>query len=149
MAYQLPLTAIGDGVYALFQDSALQALAAGGVYTDVTPGDHVYPFLWFEVLHQQNYGGLGTKPGRGSMPGCTVRLHVFQSEYGTMRDAQVVMAKAIDLLFSGALTLDGYTVCSGEPLPEIDTVPLPDEELNGVKVHELVTNVDLIIEEPA
>jgi hypothetical protein len=146
MPYTLPLLAVADGVYALFQDQALQALLPGGVQTDV-PANNLYPFLWFEVLHQQNYGGLGTKPGRGSMPGCTVRLHVFQSEGGTVRDSQIAMAKAIELLFSGALTVDGYTVAGGEPLPEIDGVPLSDEELNGVKVHELVYNVDLIIEE--
>jgi hypothetical protein len=152
MAYVLPLTAVSDAVYALFQDAQLAALATGGVFSDVPP-DPAYPFLWFEVLHQTNYGGLGTKPGRGSMPGVTLRLHVFQSDYGLMRDAQVVMARAIQLLFpadnSVPLTLEGYTLASGSPLPEIETIPLPDEELNGVKVQELVTNIDLIVEEIA
>jgi len=150
MAYLLPLTAVGDAVYALFQDATLTSLVPGGVQSDV-PQDPSYPFLWFEILQQANYGGLGTKPGKGSMPGLTLRLHVFQSEYGTMRDAQIVMARAIALLFDDTtpLVVDGYTVCSGQPLPEIETIPLPDEELNGLKVHELVTNVDLIVEEIA
>jgi len=149
MAYVLPLTAVGDAVYAKFQDAQLLALAHGGVHTDVPP-DPAYPFLWFEVFHQQNFGGLGTKPGRGSMPGVTLRLHVFQSDYGVMRDAEVVMAKAVGLLFDEAapLTIDGYTLCGGAPLPEIETIPLPDEELNGVKVKELVTHIELIVEEP-
>ena len=148
MAYVLPLTAVGDAVYALFQDAALQALATGGVNSDV-PESPSYPFLWIELLHQANYGGLGTRPGQGSVPGLQLRLHVFQGDYGTMRDAQVVMAKAIDLLFTTALVVDGYTVCSGIPLPEIETIPLPDEELNGVKVKELVTNIDLVVAEIA
>lgn len=150
MAYVLPLTAVGDAVFALFQDAALNALATGGVWTDV-PQDPGYPFLWIEILQQTNYGGLGTKPGKGSMPGLTLRLHVFQSDYGTMRDAQVVMAKAIALLFDDAnpLVVSGYTLCSGQPLPEIDMIPLPDEELGGIKVQELVANVDLIVEEIA
>jgi hypothetical protein len=152
MAYVLPLTAVGDAVYALFQDAQLTALVPGGVQTDVPP-DPSYPFLWFEVLHQTNYGGLGTKPGRGSMPGVTLRLHVFQSDYGLMRDAQVVMARAIQLLYptdnSVPLTLEGYTLAGGQPLSEIETIPLPFEELNGIKVSELVANIDLIVEEIA
>lgn len=152
MAYILPLTAVADAVYALFQDPTLAAMVPMGVQTDIPPGDKQYPLLWFEVLHQTNYGGLGTQPGRGSMPGVTLRLHVFQSEYGTIRDSQLVMARAIALLFPtddnvAALTLEGYTLCSNRPLPDIETIPLPFEELNGVKVSELVTNIDLIVEE--
>jgi hypothetical protein len=151
MAYQLPLTAVGDAAYALFQDPTLQALTATRVFTDV-PENPDYPFLWFEVLHQANEGGLGTQPGRGSMPHVTLRLHVFQGEGGAARDAQLVMARAIQLLFpaddaTASLTLDGYTLCSNRPLPEIETIPLADEELNGVKVQELVTNVDLVLDE--
>jgi len=150
MAYVLPLTAAGDAVYALFQDAALQALALGGVHSDVPP-DPTFPFLWFEVLHGSNYGGLGTRPGRGSMPGLQLRLHVFQGDYGTMRDAQVVMTRAIALLFDDSvpLVVENYTVCSGQPLPEIETIPLADESLNGVKVKELVTTLDLILQEAA
>jgi len=148
MAYIFPLTAVGDAVYALFQDAALYALALGGVQSDV-PESPDYPFLWIELLHQANYGGLGTRPGLGSVPGITLRLHVFQSNNGTMRDAQAVMARAIELLFTTPLVVEGYTVCSGIPLPEIETIPLADEELNGVKVKELITNVDLIVQEIA
>jgi hypothetical protein len=151
MAYVLPLLAVGDAVYGLFQDATLQALVPGGVHSDVPAGDNLYPFLWIELLQQANYGGLGTRPGRGSMPGVTLRLHVFQGDYGTMRDAQVVMARAIALLFDDTLPLvvEGYTVASGQPLPEIETIPLADEELNGVKVKELVTNIELIVQEAA
>jgi hypothetical protein len=156
MAYQLPLTAVGDAVFARFQDpgaGGLDELLPGGVQTDV-PQNPAYPFLWFEVLHQQNYGGLGTQPGRGSMPGVTLRLHVFNQEPGTMRDSQLVLARAINLLFPdddnvASLVLDGYMLCSDRPLPEIESIPLPFEELNGVKVSELVTNIDLIVEELA
>jgi hypothetical protein len=149
MAYVFPLTAVGDAVYALFQDAALYGLATGGIYSDV-PESPDYPFVWIELLHQANYGGLGTRPGQGSVPGVTLRLHVFQSNYGTMRDAQAVMARAVELLFEvGSLVVDGYTVSTGLPMPEIETIPLADEELNGVKVKELVTNVDLIVQESA
>jgi len=150
MTYVLPLTALGDAVYALFvTDETLTGLTPGGIVSDVAPGDHAYPMLWFELLHGTNYGGLGTRPGRGSVPGINLRLHVFQSDYGTMRDAQIVMARAIELLFTTPLVVEGYTVCSGIPLPEINTIPLPDELLAGVVVKELVTSIDLILEEAA
>lgn len=148
MAYVHPLTACGDAIYALFQDAALAALTPGGVHSDVPP-DPAYPFLWFELQHDGNYGGLGTRPGQGSVPGIRLRLHVFQSDYRTMRDCQAVMARAVALLFDAPLVVDGYAVCSGNPMPEIETIPLPDESLNGVKVKELVTNIDLIVEEAA
>jgi hypothetical protein len=147
--YVHALTPVGDAVYGvLVSDATLAALATGGVYSDI-PADPSYPLLWIELLHQTNHGGLGTRPGQGSMPGITVRLHVYQSNYGTMRDAQIVMARAIELLFTTPLAVTGYTVCGGEPLPEIDMIPLPLEELNGVKVQELVTTIDLIVEEAA
>jgi len=153
MTYVLPLTALGDAVYALFVTDegpgSLTELAPGGIVSDVPPGDHAYPFLWFELLHGSNYGGLGTRPGQGSVPGINLRLHVFQSDYGTMRDAQIVMARAIELLFTTPLVVEGYTVCSGIPLPEIETIPLADELLAGVVVKELVTTIDLILEEIA
>lgn len=150
MPYILPLTAVADAVYALFQDAQLQILAIGGVHTDV-PQNPTFPFLWCEVLHDKNYGGLGTKPGRGSMPGVTLRLHVFVGEYGTAREGQIVMARAIQLLFpaddSVPLVMDGYTLCSGGPMPDVESIPLSFEELNGVKTQELVENVELIVEE--
>ncbi len=146
MAYVFPLTAVGDAVYALFQDAALTALVPGGVQSDV-PESPSYPFLWIELLHNANYGGLGTRPGQGSVPGINLRLHVFQGQYGTARDAQAVTARAVELLFTTALVVEGFTVCSDRPLAEIETIPLADQELNGVKVQELVTNVDLVVQE--
>lgn len=149
MTYVLPLTAVGDAVYAVFvADATLSGLATGGIYSDI-PQDPTFPLLWIELLHQANYGGLGTQPGTKSMPGLTLRLHVFQGEYGTMRDATVVMARAITVLYTTALEVTGYTVCSGRPLSEIESIQLPDEELAGNKVHELVTNIDLLVEEAA
>jgi hypothetical protein len=152
MAYILPITAVGDAVFALFQDAALQALVPGGVQTDVPPTPQ-FPFLLFSVVHDANYGGLGTKPGRGSMPGLTLRLHVFQGRYGTRRDGEIIMTRALQLLFpsddSVPLVIDGYTLCSGQPLPEPETLEWLLEELNGVKVWELPTNINLIVEETA
>jgi hypothetical protein len=149
MTYVHALTPVGDAVYSvLVSDATLAALATGGVYSDIPP-DPSYPLLWIELLQPANYGGLGTRPGQDSMPGITLRLHVFQSNYGTMRDAQIVMARAIELLFTTPLAVTGYTVCGGQPLSEIELIPLPLEELNGVKVQELIATLDLIVEEAA
>lgn len=142
-----PLAPVADALYAvLITDPTLQALAPGGVFADVPP-DPSYPFIWIEVSETAQRGGLGTKPGRGALPEVEIRLHVFQGDFGTMRDAQLVMARAIELVTAdNALTVDGYRVCGTEPFHDA-TIPLADEELNGVKVHELVAMFRLYVEE--
>jgi hypothetical protein len=149
MTYVLALTPVGDAVYGvLVSDATLAALATGGVFSDI-PADPTYPLLLIDLSQPEDHGGFGTRPGQGSMPGLTLRLHVYQGDYGTRRDAELVMARAIELLFAAPLVVTGYTVCGGEPLPGTTADWLPDEELNGVKVQELVTSIDLIVEEAA
>jgi hypothetical protein len=153
MPYILPTRAVRTALYALFvTDEALAALTPGGIQTDVGTEAHEYPFLWVEVFHDQNYGGLGTSPGHGSMPGISVRLHVFQGDYGTLQDAETVMERAIFLLWDTdghPLGVEGYTVCAGGPMPETSSFPLSFELLNNVPVKELVQLADLILEEVA
>ena len=149
-AYISPLTAVGDAVYgALVADATLAGLVPGGVQTDV-PENPAYVFLWIELLEDDQHGGFGTRPGHGAMPGLELRLHAFQGQYGTMRDAQVAIARAIEVVTAadgtGAPTLavDGYKV---DQVVYEQTIQLPDEELNGVKVKELVARLRLIVEE--
>jgi hypothetical protein len=141
-----PLAPVGDAVFARLQDATLDAMAPGGVHTDVPP-DPGYPFVWVEVFEDTQLGGLGTKPGTGALPEIDLRLHVFQSDHGTMRDAQLVMARVLFLFFDDTqppLAVDGYATCA---IFHDRTVPLPDEEINGVKVRELVAMCRLYVEE--
>jgi hypothetical protein len=143
MASFCPLSPVADAVYALFLlDAQLTALAPGGVQTDV-PADPVYPFVWFEVSEPDQHGGFGTKPGHGALPEVTLRVHVFQSDGGTMRDAEAVIARAIALLADPPV-VEGYASCA---IFHDQTIPLPDEELNGVKVKELVAQFRFYVEE--
>lgn len=150
-AYVSPLTAVGDAVYGtLLADSTLAGLLPGGVQTDV-PENPTYPFLWIELLEDTQFGGFGPWPGTaGTMPGLELRLHVYQSQYGTSRDAQIALARAIEVIAavdgSGVptLTVSGYSVWL---VAYEQAVPLPDQELNGVKVQELVGRFRLIVEE--
>jgi hypothetical protein len=149
-SYVSPLTAIGDAIYGLLvADSTLAGFLPGGVQTDV-PENPTYPFLWIELLEDTQEGGFGPWPAAGAMPGLELRLHAYQSQYGTMRDAQVAIARAIELVSavdgSGATTLTatGYAIWL---VAYEQTIPLPREELNGVPVQELVARFRLIVEE--
>jgi hypothetical protein len=142
-----PLAPVADAVYAVLAlDQEMATLAPGGVFADVPP-DPGYPFVWIEVFEDRQLGGLGTKPGRGAMAEMDLRVHVFQGEHGTMRDAQLVMERVIAVVTADdALTVSGYRVCGTEPFHD-STIPLPDEEINGVKVRELVARFRLFVEE--
>jgi hypothetical protein len=138
-----PLGPVAEAVYGvLVLDPGLMTLAPGGVFGDV-PQDPTYPFVWFEVMEDQQHGGFGTKPGRSALPEIDLRIHVFQGDNGTMRDAEAVMARAIELL-ADPPTVAGYASCA---IFHDQTIPLPDEELNGVKVKELVARFRLYVEE--
>jgi Protein of unknown function (DUF3168) len=141
-----PINALADAVYGVLAvDLSLTALLPGGVYADV-PADPQFPYLWIEVLQDDDVGGLGTEPGRGSMPVMDLRLHVFQSDYGTQRDAAIALEAAIRLLYT-PLALEGYTVAGAKPLPAPRRSVFPDEERNGVKVRELVAQLQVVMEE--
>lgn len=137
------LANVAEAVYGvLISDGPLAALAPGGVFGDV-PQSPTFPFVWFEVAEDHQVGGLGTKPGRGMLPEIDLRVHVFQGDYGTMRDAEAVMARAIELLADPPV-VSGY---GSWAIFHDATIPLPSEELNGVKVYELVARFRLYVEE--
>lgn len=149
MAYTDPLLAMSDALYGvLAMDSTLSTLAPGGVYFDV-PQNPQFPFIWLELVHERNWTGYNAKPGRGSRPEVQLRVHVFQSDYGTAREAQLVVQRIVDLLWNDAalLTADGFEVFCGQPLPELTEVQLRDQVLDGVKVKEFVLLTNYIIEE--
>lgn len=147
------LLALGDALYArLAFDSTLLALALGGVYMDIPPNPSGWPLVWIELQQDKEHGAFGSQPGRKNKPGVNVRVHVFQSEGGTLRAAQLVMARLIDLIWddSAPLTVDGYEVYfSGKPSPDATTFQFADQELRGFKVKESVLMADYILEKAA
>ena len=142
MAY-LSLSPVTVSVYALLNVSVVTSLAPGGVRDDV-PQAPTFPFVWLE-LREQDIRGFGT----GGLPEVELRVHTF-SRYEGMKDAQAINAKVIELLRDQALSAVTLTASGYKQAGLItyrETVPLPDEELHGVKVRELVSIFTLWVEE--
>lgn len=111
----------------------------GGV-TD-NPLSGTFPYLWYEVAEDDMSGlGAGLDVKR-----IDLRLHIF-STYPGMAEAQRIMREAIRLLRFQTLTVTGWQAV--KLTRPFDVVPLPFEELNGVKVRELVSLWDLFVAEP-
>jgi hypothetical protein len=144
----MPNSALGPVSVAIYTRLNVASLKAavptgagcvGGVFDNVPQGA-VFPNLFYEVS-AKDIGGLGQGP---DVTQIELRLHVF-STYNGMAEAQRIMREAIRLLKYTEPTVVGYRMpMIGRPL---DEVPLPFEEINGVKVRELVTIWDLFAEE--
>lgn len=138
------LQPVAEAVFARLNVASLKAAqptgagCVGGV-TD-NPTGTVYPMLWYE-LRGEDLTGLGRGP---DLTQIELRLHVF-STWNGMIEARRIMREAIRLLKYQTPTVTGYTLVEiGRPHDEI---ALPFEELNGVKVRELVTIWDLFADE--
>lgn len=135
------LQPVAEAVFARLNVASLKAATptgagcVGGVTENPVQGA-TFPYLWYE-LSGRDIGGLG----RGlDLTQIELRLHVF-STWNGMLEARRIMREAIRILKYTTPIVDGYELVEiGRPLDEIS---LPFEELNGVKVRELVTVWDL------
>ncbi len=137
MAY-LALSPVSVGIYTLLNVAGLTALATGGVH-DNLPQGRTLPAVWYEVL-ERDVRGFGT----GGLPEVTLRVHTF-STYEGLKEAQAINQKVIQLLRDQVVTVSGYRQAGLIFYDE--TILLPDELLNGVKVKELVSNFRIYVEE--
>lgn len=138
MAY-LSLSPVAAAVFAKVNVAAVTVLATGGVHDDV-PQAPTFPFVWLEVEELRDVRGFGT----GGLPEVRLRAHVF-SQYEGMREAQQIMEQVITVLRDASLTVSGYTQAGLVFYDE--TIPLADEQLHGVKVHELISSFRIYVEE--
>jgi len=115
-------------VYTALNVAGLTALATGGIFDDV-PQMPTFPFIWYEVQERQA-GVMGTR----AIPEVELRVHVFSTYEGTS-EAQSIMSKAIELLRYTTPAVTGYSTAV---IFHDETIPLGLQELNGVKVRELV-----------
>lgn len=136
MAY-LALSPVSVAIYGKLNVAGLTALVTG-VYDDVPQGVAL-PFVWYEVRETETRGF-----GAVGMPTVELRVHVF-SRYEGASEAQSIGAKVIELLRDQALTVTGYSHAGRIFYDE--TVLLPNEDLDGVKVRELVALFRVIVEE--
>ena len=129
---------VSAAVFEVLQDSQLQAQVTGGWHDDV-PQNFTLPFGWYEVK-ERDVRGFGT----GGMMEIDLRLHVF-SEYGGMAQAQEGVRLAIRVFRDQGLNMVGWNMAGRIFFDE--TLPFADEELNGVKVHEVVALLRFYVEE--
>ena len=134
----LALSAVSQAVFGVLQDATLQGLTAGGWHDDL-PQAPTYPCGWFEVS-ERDIRGFGT----GGLPEVELRLHVL-SRYGGQAEAQAIVSRTLALLKDQLLTIAGYQQAGRVFYDE--TLRLPPEEINGVKVYELMSRFRIYAEE--
>lgn len=139
MSTHLAASPVAEAVFALLTlDATLDALIPGGVHDDL-PQDPSYPCLWYELLTETDRRGLGT----GSLPELELRVHVF-TLYPGRQPAQAILDRVIALLKDASIVPTGWTQAG---LVFYDsTTALPIDEMNGVKVHELVASFRIYVE---
>lgn len=137
----LALAPVSDGIYATLNVAGLTALVGTRIYDDVPQGV-AFPYVWYEVS-ERDQRGMGT----GGFPEVELRVHVFHSQaiYRGMEGAQNIIAKVIELLRDQRLTVTGYNQAGRVFYDE--TLTLADQEINRVKVHELVALFRIYVEE--
>lgn len=136
------LSPVADAVFGLLQDAALLAVLTGGWHNDL-PQAPTYPCGWIEV-RERDVRGFGT----GGLPEVALRTHIFARRGGTragIAEAQEANRLTIGVLRDQAVTVTGYTQC-GQIFYD-ETILLSDEEVNGVKVHEVVSMFRVYVEE--
>jgi hypothetical protein len=136
---------VGEAVYGVLQDSTLQALVEGRVFAELPP-DVAYPCVYYELFREQDIRGFGT----GGLPEVDLRTHVFTTRGGGLSgavEAHEINRQVVALLKDADLTVTGYQQCGRVFYRE--TVALNDEEIAGVRVHEVVSLFTVYVEELA
>jgi len=135
----LALSPVGEAVYALLSgDVEMTALVADRLFDDV-PQPVTFPFVLYTV-QERPVRGFGT----GGLPECTLRVHVY-STYEGLKQAQAILQRAIALLRDATLTVTGYRSC-GQVFYD-ESFVFPDQEIGGVKCHELAATFRIYVEE--
>lgn len=140
MAYSV-LSPVSVAVVAKLNVAGLTALIGDRLYDDLPQGP-TYPCIWYEV-QEEDVRGFGT----GALPLVRLLVHVYSStaHYEGMAQAQTIAQKVVELLKDQALTIAGYEQ-AGLVFHD-ETVPLPEEQIEGVKVRELVARFRIFARE--
>lgn len=127
-----------EAINGVLQDSTLQAALGGRLY-DSLPQDTPRPCSTFH-LGKQNVGGMGAARGPFEL---TLRIYTF-SDLGSLSEAQTIDGIIQNLLADATITPTGFKQ-AGTIVYE-QTLTFDDSELNGVKVHEVVSEFTLWVE---
>lgn len=144
MAY-LALSPVSDAVFIALNVSGLTALlpSTGNPLSDDIAQATQFPFVFFEVNELDDKRGFGT----GGLPEVQLRVHVYGTSAQGLTALQAITQKVIQLLRDVSLTVTGYSTCAGVFYDE--TLTFGDELINGVKVHEIVSQFRIYVQEAA
>lgn len=138
MAY-LSLSPVSVAIYTALNVAGLTALVSTRIY-EVVPQAPTYPFVLYEV-QERDERGMGSGYG---LPEVELMVHALSQEE-TYAQAQTIIAKVIELLRDQTLTVSGYNMC-GKVFYD-RTERMPDADVNGVSVRELVAMFRVFVEE--
>ncbi len=82
--------------------------------------------------------------GMGNLPECELRTYVY-SEIGSLVEAQEINRQIVNLLKDQVISATGFAACGTIVYRETNT--FPDSELNGEKVHEVVSTFTIWVEQ--
>jgi hypothetical protein len=136
------LSPLGVAVFGVLQDATLLAATPGG-WHDSLPENPTYPCGWYELFTSRTARGLGI----GEMAEVELRTHVYHQRGvagGALAEAQEIDRQVRALLEDAALTVTGYRQAGLVFYDNTDT--LDQEEVNGVKVYEIVSFYRVYVE---
>ena len=136
MAYRL-LDVLSAAIFTALDVPALTALATGGISDDPAQAT-AFPYVVYE-LGKRNLGGLGTS----ELAEADLRVRAFTKGPG-LKSVQAIDATVQELLTNQALTMTGYTQ-AGRVFYD-DTILVPVSEINGEKVHEVISTFRIVAE---
>lgn len=122
---------VAEALYGVLQDAALQSALGGRLYQDL-PQNVPQPCAFFEIFDETDRRGFGP----GGLPEIDLRTHVYTAK-GNLSEAHAINLQIVALLKDAAITVTGYAQCG--LIVYHNSMPVPDGELNGVKVHEVVS----------
>lgn len=137
MAY-LSLAPVSAGIFTKLNVAGLTSLVTK-VASEIPQGQ-AFPYVWYDVRERDVRGF-----GMGGLPEVELRVHSFGDARTGVKPLQIINAKAIELLRDQAVTVAGYTQAG--LIFYDDTILLTGEEINGVKVNELVSRFRIYVEE--
>lgn len=120
-----------EAIFSILQDATLQTALGGRLFDDL-PEDVARPCCLIEIFDEKNIRGMGTTGPRE----LEVRTHVF-SDLGSLSEARSIDSQIVALMDNSVLSVTGFATCGATWQHE--TIVLPNQELSGVKVHEVVS----------
>lgn len=120
---------VSEAVFAALQDDTLLTAVDGRVVGDLDQ-DTPRPCVLYEIFNETDIHGIGT----GHLPEIDLRIHTFSQ---LVSEAQAINKLIVSLLKDATLVITGFAHAGTVVYHETQT--LRDQDLFGIKVHEVVS----------